>query len=84
MTNRNYTTLPASHAPPDRRFARRLLALALLRADEGLRLVPVVVLTSSREESDLIASYRLGANAYVVKPVDFHKSVEAVKALGVF
>jgi len=61
-----------------------LEVLRLVKADEQLRLVPVVMLTSSREEPDLIASYELGVNAYVVKPVDFHKFVEAVKTLGVF
>jgi len=44
----------------------------------------VVVLTSSREEKDLISSYQLGVNAYVVKPVDFHEFVNAIKELGVF
>jgi CheY-like chemotaxis protein len=58
--------------------------LRQIKADERLKLVPVVVLTSSREESDLITSYQLGANAYVVKPVDFHKFIEAVKTVGVF
>ena len=45
---------------------------------------PVVVLTSSHEEKDVVASYKLGVNAYVVKPVDFHQFVEAIKELGVF
>ena len=58
--------------------------LRRMRSDENLRLVPVVILTSSREEQDLITSYKLGVNAYVVKPVDFHKFIEAVKTLGVF
>jgi len=58
--------------------------LRQVKADEQLRLVPIVVLTSSREEQDLITSYRLGVNAYVVKPVDFHKFVEAIKTLGAF
>ena len=61
-----------------------LEVLRQIRADDNLRRLPVVVLTSSREEQDLIASYQLGANAYVVKPVDFHKFIEAVKTLGVF
>ncbi len=61
-----------------------LEVLRQVKADEELRLVPIVVLTSSREEQDLIASYQLGVNAYVVKPVDFHKFVEAIKTLGVF
>lgn len=58
--------------------------LSQMRADENFKRVPVVVLTSSREDSDLLKSYELGANAYVVKPVDFHKFLEAVRALGIF
>ena len=61
-----------------------LEVLQQIRADEALKLIPVVVLTSSREERDLVASYRLGVNAYVVKPVEFHQFVNAVKELGVF
>lgn len=55
-----------------------------MRQDERLKITPVVVLTSSREEKDWVESYKLGVNAYVVKPVDFHDFVEAVKELGVF
>jgi DNA-binding NarL/FixJ family response regulator len=44
----------------------------------------VVVLTSSREEEDMVSSYRLGVNAFVVKPVDFHEFVNAIKELGIF
>ena len=58
--------------------------LKTIRADEGLKLVPVVVLTSSNEERDLVESYRLGVNAYVVKPVDFQEFVVAVRNLGLF
>ena len=58
--------------------------LRQLKADERLRLIPVVVLTSSRESQDLGECYRLGANAYVVKPVRFVEFVEAVKQTGVF
>jgi DNA-binding response OmpR family regulator len=47
-------------------------------------MLPVVMLTSSREEQDLIKSYELGVNAYVVKPVDFKEFIEAVKQLGIF
>ena len=61
-----------------------LEVLQQIKSDEKLRLIPVVVLTSSREERDLVASYRLGVNAYVVKPVDFHEFVNAIKELGVF
>ncbi|MCJ7604331.1 MAG: response regulator, partial [Desulfobulbaceae bacterium] len=55
-----------------------------IRSDEKLKMTPIVILTSSREERDWIESYQLGINAYVVKPVDFHDFVEAVKELGVF
>ena len=54
------------------------------KADPDLKTIPVVVLTSSREEQDLVRSYHSGTNAYVVKPVDFHEFVEAVKELGLF
>ena len=55
-----------------------------LRAQEATRLLPVVVLTSSDEERDLVESYRLGANSYVRKPVDFLAFVEAAKTLGLY
>lgn len=61
-----------------------LEVLKLLRADEHLKLLPVVILTSSKEEQDLINGYRLGANSYIRKPVDFTKFVEAVRQLGVY
>ena len=61
-----------------------LEVLQQIKGDEKLRIIPVVVLTSSREERDMVASYRLGVNAYVVKPVDFHEFVNAIKELGVF
>ncbi len=61
-----------------------LEVLRTVRADKNLSHVPVVVLTSSREERDLLESYRLGTNAYVVKPVDFSEFVWAVKELGMF
>jgi CheY-like chemotaxis protein len=61
-----------------------LEVLQQIRSDSGLKLIPVVVLTSSREEKDMVTSYKLGVNAYVVKPVDFHQFVNAVKELGVF
>jgi CheY-like chemotaxis protein len=61
-----------------------LEVLQQIKSDEKLRLIPVVVLTSSREERDMVASYKLGVNAYVVKPVDFHEFVNAIKELGVF
>jgi len=55
-----------------------------IRADAALKSVPVVMLTSSREEQDLVRSYELGVNAYVVKPVEFSEFVEAIADLGVF
>jgi CheY-like chemotaxis protein len=58
--------------------------LQQIKSDEKLKMIPVVVLTSSHEENDVVASYKLGVNAYVVKPVDFHEFVNAVKELGVF
>ena len=61
-----------------------LEVLRAIKSDEKLKVIPVVVLTSSREEKDVVASYQLGVNAYVVKPVDFHEFVNAIKELGVF
>lgn len=61
-----------------------LEVLRHMKGDELLKLIPVVMLTSSREESDLVASYRLGVNAYVVKPVDFEQFVGAIRQLGMF
>ena len=58
--------------------------LRTIRNDPKLKTLPVVMLTSSREEQDLIKSYELGVNAYVVKPVDFREFIEAVKQVGVF
>ena len=58
--------------------------LRAIRGDPALKTLPVVMLTSSREERDLISSYMLGVNAYVVKPVDFQDFIEAVKQIGVF
>jgi DNA-binding response OmpR family regulator len=61
-----------------------LEVLQQIKSDEKLKVIPVVVLTSSHEEKDVVASYKLGVNAYVVKPVDFHEFVNAVKELGIF
>jgi DNA-binding response OmpR family regulator len=61
-----------------------LEVLRQVKSDDNMKMIPVVVLTSSHEEKDLVASYRLGVNAYVVKPVDFHEFVNAIKELGVF
>jgi CheY-like chemotaxis protein len=61
-----------------------LEVLRQIKSDDNLKMIPVVVLTSSHEEKDMVASYQLGVNAYVVKPVDFHEFVNAIKELGVF
>jgi two-component system response regulator len=61
-----------------------LEVLRRLRADERTRLLPVVILTSSKEEQDLIEGYRLGANSYVRKPVDFAEFLEATRQLGLY
>lgn len=61
-----------------------LEVLTQIKSDPNLKMIPVVVLTSSKEEKDMIASYKLGVNAYVVKPVDFHEFVNAIRELGVF
>lgn len=58
--------------------------LQILKADTVLKSLPVVMLTSSREESDVVRSYNLGVNAYVVKPVDFLEFSNAIKELGLF
>jgi two-component system response regulator len=58
--------------------------LRRMRADERTRYLPVVVLTSSGEEKDIVQSYELGANAYVRKPVDFNEFAQAAKTLGLF
>jgi len=58
--------------------------LRQLKADPALKFIPVVMLTSSREEQDLVRSYALGVNAYVVKPVDFQQFVESVRQIGAF
>ncbi|HTB62200.1 MAG TPA: response regulator, partial [Opitutales bacterium] len=58
--------------------------LRAVKGDANLRTIPIVVLTSSREEPDLIECYNLGVNAYVVKPVDFVEFMKAVKMLGMF
>ena len=61
-----------------------LEVLRTIKSDDRLRAIPVVMLTSSREEKDLVESYKLGVNAYVVKPVDFQDFISAVKELGFF
>lgn len=61
-----------------------LEVLARLKTDPTLKLLPVVMLTSSREDRDVVRSYGLGVNAYVVKPVDFDQFVAALKEIGLF
>jgi CheY-like chemotaxis protein len=84
-----------SHVPPDGFPKLVMLDLKLprlgglevlkrLKASEHTRTIPVVVLTSSREESDLVESYRLGANSFIVKPVDFEQFMRAVSEVGLY
>jgi DNA-binding response OmpR family regulator len=61
-----------------------LEVLRRLRADERTRLLPVVILTSSKEEQDLINGYKLGANSYIRKPVDFNQFMESARQLGLY
>lgn len=61
-----------------------LEVLRRMREDERTKLLPVVILTSSKEEKDLINGYKLGANSYIRKPVDFERFIEAVKQLGLY
>ena len=61
-----------------------LEVLKRLRADERTRLLPVVILTSSKEEQDLVTGYQLGANSYIRKPVDFTQFMEAIRQVGLY
>ena len=61
-----------------------LSVLKEVRSDPNLRLIPIVLLTSLKLESDILEGYNLGVNAYVVKPVDFHEFVDAIRKLGLF
>jgi two-component system, response regulator len=61
-----------------------LEVLRTVKADPKLRLIPVVVMTSSREESDIVDSYKLGVNSYIVKPINFQQFMEAIRVLGFY
>ncbi len=61
-----------------------IVVLRKLKADETRKIIPVVVLTSSKEERDILESYKLGVNAYIVKPVDFDKFTKAIADIGFF
>jgi CheY-like chemotaxis protein len=61
-----------------------LEVLRQIKNDESLKMIPVVMLTSSREEADLVKSYQMGVNAYVVKPVGFEQFSDAIRQLGIF
>lgn len=61
-----------------------LEVLRRLRSDKRTKMIPVVVLTSSREEQDIIESYNLGVNSYIVKPVDFQQFTEAIRTMGLY
>ncbi|HWP47854.1 MAG TPA: response regulator [Candidatus Limnocylindrales bacterium] len=61
-----------------------LEVLRRIKADPNTRTIPVVILTSSQEERDIVESYQLGVNSYIVKPVDFEQFVEAVRTLGLY
>ena len=61
-----------------------LEVLRKVKSDERTKVIPVVVLTSSKEESDLVESYRLGANSYITKPVDFDKFAQIVSEMGLY
>lgn len=61
-----------------------LEVLRVIKSDERTKIIPVVVLTSSKEENDILESYKLGVNSYIVKPVDFNKFVETIRQMGLY
>jgi two-component system response regulator len=61
-----------------------LEVLRRMKADERTKVIPIVVLTSSTDERDMVESYRLGVNSYITKPIDFDKFVESVAELGMY
>ena len=61
-----------------------LEVLRVLKSDPKLKMIPVVVLTSSRQETDMVKSYQIGVNSYIVKPVEFEQFVRAIKELGLY
>ena len=61
-----------------------LEVLRVLKSDPKLKMIPVVVLTSSRQETDMVKSYQIGVNSYIVKPVEFEQFVKAIKELGLY
>ncbi len=61
-----------------------LEVLRKVKSDERTKTIPIVVLTSSHEERDLVESYKFGVNSYIVKPVDFDKFIQAVAQLGMY
>jgi two-component system response regulator len=93
----DYLFCRGAHADRDKRTMPRLILLDLklpkidgmqvlekIRAEETTKLLPVVILTSSKEEQDLLQSYQCGANSYVRKPIDFNAFVEAVRSIGLY
>ena len=61
-----------------------LEVLRQIKSDENLKCIPVVILTSSKEDKDVVQGYALGANSYVVKPVDFHQFIDSIKLIGAY
>jgi len=85
-----YATRDANHKPKvvllDLKLPKvdGLEVLRRLKADSNMKTIPIVVLTSSHEERDIIESYKLGVNSYIVKPVDFEQFTESVRTIGMY